>query len=66
MIRVNTVTLLKAVHEALQEYQRTGDIELLAAAESVLSALVVVIRYEEASVPDTLGPYLIKVIRRGK
>lgn len=64
MIQVNTVALLKEVHGALQEYQRTGDKELLNAAESVLSALVVVIRHEEAQVPSTLGPYIMKLLKR--
>ena len=66
MIEIDTVALLKEVHAALREVQRTGDPELLAAAESVLSCLVVVIRHEQASVPAELGPYIVKLIRRKK
>jgi hypothetical protein len=64
MMKIDTVSLLKEVHSALQEVQQTGDQELLAAAESVLSALIVVIRHERAEVPDQLGPYIVKLIRR--
>lgn len=64
MIRIQTVPTLQAVHMALREVQRTGDQELLAAAESVLSALIVVARQEEADVPNAVGPYLHKLRRR--
>lgn len=64
MLRIETVSLLREVHRALQEVQQTGDKELLAAAESVLSALVVVIRHEQASVPDALGPYIVTLVKR--
>ena len=64
MLQIDTVALLKEVHSALKEIQQSGDPELLAAAESVLSALVVVIRHERASIPDEVGPYVVKLIRR--
>jgi hypothetical protein len=64
LLQIDTVVLLKEVHSALRECQRTGDIELLAAAESVLSALVVVIRHEQASVPDAVGPYIVTLVKR--
>lgn len=66
MLRVDTVALLKEVHQALRDVQLTGDKELLGAAESVLSVLVVVIRHEQASVPDSIAPYLVKLIERRK
>ncbi len=66
MIRINTVATLQEVHAALREVQETGDQDLLNAAESVLSALVVVIRREEASVPDSLRPHLAALARRGR
>lgn len=64
MLQIDTVSLLKEVHRALQEVQQTNDKELLAAAESVLSALVVVIRHEQAHVPDQLGPYIVTLVKR--
>lgn len=60
MLQIDTVALLKDVHRALQ----TGDPELVAAAESVLSALVVVLRHEQAKVPDQLGPYIVTLVKR--
>ena len=64
MLRINTVALLKEVHQALREAEVTEDQALLGAAESVLSALVVVIRREEASVPNELAPYIGILVRR--
>lgn len=56
-IPVRTVPLLTKVHAALRAAGDT-DKELKAAADSVLSALVVVIRHEEAHVPADIKPYI--------
>lgn len=60
MIRIQTVPTLQLIHQAL----RSGDPRQLAAAESVLSALIVVVRREEADIPNAVGPYLETLKRR--
>lgn len=61
MIRIQTVPTLQLVHRAL----RSADPQLLAAADSVLSALIVVLRREEADVPNEVGPHLKRLTDGG-
>lgn len=63
---VSTLDLLREVQTALYDAERHGDTELLAAAESVLSALIVVLRYPRAELPDALGPHIAVLIRRSR
>ena len=65
-LSVDTGALLREVQEALQEVEKTGNKELLNSAESVLSALVVVLRRKQAVVPEALAPHIAVLVRRGK
>lgn len=62
-ITIQTIPTLVAVHRALREVRDTGDPALLAAADSTLSALIVVLRREEAKVPAEVGPHIDKLRR---
>jgi hypothetical protein len=55
---------MKNALEALHEAERTGDTELKNAAESVLSALVVVLRRKEAKIPEALAKHIAILVRR--
>lgn len=63
-IQVSTLKLLAEIHEALEQAERRGDQLLLNAAESTLSALIVVLRHPRAELPDALGPYIATLISR--
>jgi hypothetical protein len=52
------------VQDALEEVERTGDKELLNSAESVLSALVVVLRRKNAMVPPALARHVEVLTKR--
>lgn len=64
-VTIDTVELLQVVQDALLQADQAGDRELRNAAESVLSALVVVLRRKKADVPDTLTRH-IALLRRQK
>lgn len=61
MIPVDTQALLKEVQDVLE---KTTNRELVNAAESVLSALVVVLRRRRAMVPEALLPHIAAIVRR--
>lgn len=61
MVSIKTVPLLTQAHGALRESAISGDMQLKAAADSVLSALVLVLRHEQAEVPAELAPYIRKL-----
>ena len=63
-LSIDTGALLKNAQDALQEAEATGDQELKNAAESVLSALVVVLRRKQAKVPEALAPHIAVLVRR--
>lgn len=63
-LNVDTQALLKEVQEALEEVERTGNKELRASAESVLSALVVVLRRKNAQIPPALAPHVEALLNR--
>lgn len=64
LIPVDTQALLRDAQAALQEAEQTNNKELRDAAESVLSALVVVLRRKDAKVPVELAPHIAVLTRR--
>lgn len=61
---IDTIPLLQQAQDALELAEQTDDRELRNAAESVLSALVVVLRKKQAKVPATLTPHIALLRRR--
>lgn len=57
-IEVDTVETLHLVQLALHKGRVSGDASLLDAAESVLSAIIVVLRTRRAVIPDAVQPML--------
>lgn len=57
-IMVDTAKLLQLAQRACLTGIRDRDPALQKAGESVMSALVVVLKYPQAELPDALGPHI--------
>lgn len=62
-ILVNTAEVLEKVHAALTAGREARDPELVASAESVLSALVLVLRHKTAELPAAVRAHLERIER---
>lgn len=60
-IIVNTADLLRKSQEAMARAITNKDPELMAAAESVMSALIVVLRHRTAQLPVAIRPFMEKL-----
>jgi hypothetical protein len=57
-MEVDTAELLALAQMCLSKGRHTGDLHLVNAAESVLSALMVVLRERKAVIPEELQPMI--------
>lgn len=60
-IVVDTAALLSTCQDAMQRAGRTADFALFDSAQSVMSALVVVLKSPKAELPAELGPHLDRI-----
>ena len=61
---VNTSRALTLVQQALIRAKTTNDLALKQAAETVLSALIVVLRHTDGELPAAVKPYIDLITRK--
>jgi hypothetical protein len=61
MITVDTSATLRRAQDAMARARRTNDTELKDAAESVMSALILVLKFPQARLPAAVGKHLEKI-----
>ena len=63
-IMVDTALLLEKAQRAVVDGFKNQDTALIAAGESVLSALVVVLKHRKAELPAELAPHIKLILER--